>query len=156
MSWCLSIDVCWGFVITLQTIKRQGPAQSITLNSIDIRLIFWVKLSNTCYILKSREISVYTLTLNWAHNDRTGSSWQPKIAELIKTYPKVYTDISHDTEMWFMPKRYFKGIKRMLRTPRIQDRLLYGTDWYMGRFLWTEKSYLRYCSLSYILTTILP
>jgi len=85
-----------------------------------------------------------TLTLNLAHNDRTGSSWQPKIAELIKTYPNVYTDISYDTEMWFMPRRYFKSIKRMLGTPKIQDRLLYGTDWYMGRFLWTEKSYLKW------------
>ena len=85
-----------------------------------------------------------TLTLNLAHNDRTGSSWQPKIAELIKTYPNVYTDISYDTEMWFMPRRYFKAIKRMLATPKIQDRLLYGTDWYMGRFLWTEKSYLKW------------
>ncbi len=85
-----------------------------------------------------------TLTLNLAHNDRTGSSWQPKIAELIKTHPNVYTDISYDTEMWFMPRTYFKSIKRMLATPRIQDRLLYGTDWYMGRFLWTEKSYLRW------------
>ncbi len=85
-----------------------------------------------------------TLTLNLAHNDRTGSSWQPKIAELIKAHPNVYTDISYDTEMWIMPRRYFKSIKRMLGTPKIQDRLLYGTDWYMGRFLWTEKSYLRW------------
>ena len=85
-----------------------------------------------------------TLTLNLAHNDSTGSSWQPKIAELIKTYPNVYTDISYGTEMWFMPRRYFKGIKGMLATPKIQDRLLYGTDWYMGRFLWTEKSYLKW------------
>ena len=85
-----------------------------------------------------------SLTLNLAHNDRTGSSWQPKIAELIKTYPNVYTDISYDTEMWFMPRRYFKSIKGMLGTPKVQDRLLYGTDWYMGRFLWTEKSYLRW------------
>jgi len=85
-----------------------------------------------------------TLTLNLAHNDRTGSSWQPKIAELIKNYPNVYTDISYDTEMWYMPRRYFKAIKRMLNTPKIKDRVLYGTDWYMGRCFWTEKSYLKW------------
>lgn len=84
------------------------------------------------------------LILNLAHNDRTGSAWQPQIAELIKVYPNVYTDISYDTEMWFMPRRYFKGIKRMLRTPKIQDRILYGTDWYMGRYIWTEKSFLNW------------
>ena len=84
------------------------------------------------------------LILNLAHNDRTGSSWQAKIAQLIKSHPNVYTDISYDTEMWFMPRRYFKHIKQMLGTPKIQDRLLYGTDWYMGRFLWTENSYLKW------------
>jgi predicted TIM-barrel fold metal-dependent hydrolase len=84
------------------------------------------------------------LTLNLAHNDRTGSPWQAEIAQLIKTYPNVYTDISYDTEMWFMPRRYFKSIKQMLQTPKIQERLLYGTDWYMGRCFWTESSYLKW------------
>ncbi|NVL89596.1 MAG: amidohydrolase family protein [Desulfobacterales bacterium] len=84
------------------------------------------------------------LTLNLAHNDRTGSPWQTKIAQLIKACPNVYTDISYDIEMWFMPRRYFKDIKRMLGTAKIQDRLLYGTDWYMGRCLWTESSYLKW------------
>jgi predicted TIM-barrel fold metal-dependent hydrolase len=84
------------------------------------------------------------LTLNLAHNDRTGSPWQGMIAQLIKTYPNVYTDVSYDTEMWFTPRRYFKHIKRMLGTAKIQDRLLYGTDWYMGRCFWTEASYLKW------------
>ncbi len=85
-----------------------------------------------------------SLTLNLAHNDRTGSAWQPKIADLIKAFPNVYTDISFDTEMWFMPRRYFRDIKRMLGTQGIQDRVLYGSDWYMGRCFWTETSYLKW------------
>jgi predicted TIM-barrel fold metal-dependent hydrolase len=85
-----------------------------------------------------------SLTLNLAHNDRTGKDWQPKIAALIKDYPNVYTDISYDTEMWYMPRKYFKSIKHMLETPKIQDRVLYGSDWYMGRYLWTVKSYLNW------------
>jgi predicted TIM-barrel fold metal-dependent hydrolase len=84
------------------------------------------------------------LTLDLAHNDRTGSSWQGMIAQLIKTYPNVYTDVSYDTEMWFSPRRYFKHIKGMLGAPKIQDRLLYGTDWYMWRCFWTEASYLKW------------
>jgi predicted TIM-barrel fold metal-dependent hydrolase len=32
----------------------------------------------------------------------------------------------------------------MLSTPKIQDRLLYGTDWFMGRYFWTEESYLKW------------
>ena len=63
---------------------------------------------------------------------------------MINKYNNVYTDISFDTEMWYMPRRYFKSVKRMLNTPKIQDRVLYGTDWYMGRFLWDEKSYLQW------------
>ncbi len=85
-----------------------------------------------------------TLTLNLAHNDRTGSSWQKAIAELILSYPNVYTDVSYDTEMLFMPRRYFRNIKRMLNTPKLRDHLLYGTDWYMGRSFWTESSYLKW------------
>jgi predicted TIM-barrel fold metal-dependent hydrolase len=86
------------------------------------------------------------LTLNLAHNDRTGSAWQAKITQLIEAYRNVYTDVSFNTEMWFMPRRYFRNIKRMLNTPKIQDRLLYGTDWFMGRCFWTEQSYLKWFS----------
>ncbi len=87
------------------------------------------------------------LKLNLAHNDRTGSKWQEKIADLIMRYPNVYTDNSYDTEMWYMPRRCFRSIKRMLETPKFQDRVLYGTDWYMGRWLWTEASYLKWFTL---------
>ena len=84
------------------------------------------------------------LILNLAHNDWTGTAWQRKIRQLIVDYPNVYTDIAYDTEMWLMPRRYFKSIQKMLRTPRVRDRVLFGTDWYMGRFLWTETSYLEW------------
>jgi len=81
------------------------------------------------------------LTLNLAHNDRSGTPWQHRIAELIQTHPNVYTDVSFATEMWYRPRRFFTHLKTMLATPILQDRVLYGTDWYMGRFLWTESSY---------------
>jgi len=84
------------------------------------------------------------LKLNLAHNDRTGSSWQPVIRDLIMRYPNVYTDVSYDREMFYKPGRYFKSIKTMLNTPKVQDRILYGTDWYMGGYLWTEASYLKW------------
>ena len=44
----------------------------------------------------------------------------------------------------FMPRRYFRSIKQMLDTPKMWDRLLYGTDWYMGRCFWSEESYLKW------------
>ncbi|MBW1928867.1 MAG: amidohydrolase family protein [Deltaproteobacteria bacterium] len=84
------------------------------------------------------------LKLNLAHNDRTGSPWQAVIGDLIMRYPNVYTDCSYDTEMMFIPRKYFRSIKQMLNTHKIRDRLLYGTDWYMGRCFWTEKSYLKW------------
>ncbi|MFC1533479.1 amidohydrolase family protein [Thermodesulfobacteriota bacterium] len=85
-----------------------------------------------------------SLKLNLAHNDRTGSDWQPKIAQLILAHSNVYTDISYDTEMLYMPRKYFRSVKRMLNTPKIRDRVLYGSDWYMGRCFWTETSYLKW------------
>ena len=89
------------------------------------------------------------LVLNLAHNDVTGSDWQKEIHELVETYPNVYTDVSFNAEMWWKPRAYFKNVKRMLRIRdgdqrRMPHRLLFGTDWYMGRFLWTESSYLRW------------
>jgi predicted TIM-barrel fold metal-dependent hydrolase len=84
------------------------------------------------------------LILNLAHNDLTGRSWQPKIENLIKTYDNVYTDLSCNIEMWFMPRRYFKNVKRLLNEDKVKDRVLYGTDWYMGRYLWDETSYLKW------------
>ncbi|NLI76930.1 MAG: amidohydrolase family protein [Candidatus Riflebacteria bacterium] len=82
------------------------------------------------------------LVLNLAHFDRTGTPWQATIEGLMQRFPHVYTDVSFDTEMFWMPGRYFANLHRVLRTPVLQDRLLYGTDWYMGRFLWSEKTYL--------------
>ena len=32
----------------------------------------------------------------------------------------------------------------MLNAPETMDRVLYGTDWYLGRWLWTEASYLKW------------
>jgi predicted TIM-barrel fold metal-dependent hydrolase len=100
------------------------------------------------------------LTLNLAHNDRTrprwqraiddlikiSSSWQDKIEELIRTYKNVYTDVAFNTEMWYMPKDYFENVKRLLEDEVTSKKLLYGTDWYMGRFLWTEETYFKWFS----------
>ena len=85
-----------------------------------------------------------TLVLNLAHNDHTGSAWQREIHRLMRVRPHVYTDISYDTEMWYMPGAYFRSVRRLLRTPGLRDRVLFGTDWYMGRYLWTEASYVRW------------
>lgn len=60
------------------------------------------------------------------------------------SYPNVYTDISYDTEMLYMPGRYFRNIKQMMNHSKVRDRVLYGTDWYMGRCFWTEMSYLKW------------
>ncbi|MFW6108568.1 MAG: amidohydrolase family protein [bacterium] len=82
------------------------------------------------------------LVLNLAHNDRTGSEWQQTIERLIGEHQSVYTDVAYDLEMWYAPVRYFRHVQHLLATPGLQDRLLYGTDWYMGRCFWTEASYL--------------
>ncbi len=45
-----------------------------------------------------------------------------------------------------MPKDYFENVKRLLENEVTGKKLLYGTDWYMGRFLWTEKTYFKWFS----------
>ncbi|HNV69362.1 MAG TPA: amidohydrolase family protein [Candidatus Ozemobacteraceae bacterium] len=82
------------------------------------------------------------LVLNLAHNDTTGSTWQPPLFQLMRDFPHVYTDVSFDTEMFYQPGTYFRSIKSLLNDKQLCERVLYGTDWYMGRFLWTEKTYL--------------
>lgn len=84
------------------------------------------------------------LTLNLAHNGHEGSPWQRHIRDLILRHPNVYTDLSYALEMRVMPWHYFRHVKEMLHTPHLRDRVLYGTDWYMGRVFWTEKSYLEW------------
>ncbi|MFP4382328.1 MAG: amidohydrolase family protein [Candidatus Sumerlaeia bacterium] len=84
------------------------------------------------------------LKLNLAHNDWLIRSWRKKIEKLIRKFPNVYTDVSYGDEMWYVPRRYFRGLQRMLNHPEIQNRVLYGTDWYMGRFMWSEASYVKW------------
>jgi len=84
------------------------------------------------------------LVLNLAHFDRTGTSWQTRIMQMMPRWPNLYSDISFDAEMFWQPGRYFANMLRVMRTPLIQERMLYGTDWYMGRFLWSEKSYIEW------------
>ena len=100
----------------------------------------------TCWRCVLNEPELATLKLNLAHNDRTGipGNWQAEIAAMIRQYRNVYTDLSYDCEMWYMPRRYFRNVQSMLRDPKIGERVLYGTDWYMGRYLWTESSYLEW------------
>ncbi|MFW6457460.1 MAG: amidohydrolase family protein, partial [Planctomycetota bacterium] len=82
------------------------------------------------------------LTVNLAHNGHPGSPWQRQIRRIILNNPNVYTDLSYALAMWIIPWLYFRQVRKMLRTPHLQDRVLYGTDWYMGRCFWTEQSYL--------------
>lgn len=82
------------------------------------------------------------LTVNLAHNGHPGSPWQRHIRRLILEHPNVYTDLSYALAMWVIPWLYFRQVKKMLQTSHLQDRVLYGTDWYMGRCFWTESSYL--------------
>lgn len=84
------------------------------------------------------------LKVNLAHNGRPGSPWQRRIRRLILDHPNVYTDLSYALAMWIMPWLYFRHVRKMLQTPHLQDRVLYGTDWYMGRCFWTETSYLEW------------
>ncbi|UTG92488.1 amidohydrolase family protein [Geobacter sulfurreducens] len=73
-----------------------------------------------------------------------GMEWNRQIIEMIESgeYPNLYTDISSS----FADSGFRKDFKAIIRKhPKIKDRILFGTDWYMtfvysapfvGRNLW--------------------
>lgn len=77
-----------------------------------------------------------------------GMEWNQQIIELIESgeYPNLYTDISSSfADSGF--RNHFKTIIR--KHPKIKDRILFGTDWYMTfvySFPFVGKNLWDYCT----------
>ncbi len=69
--------------------------------------------------------------------DNVRESWLSVISELMRDHPNVYADISYtaaDRELWPL-------LKVLLNTPRLQDRVLFGSDFYMVRIKTKERAF---------------
>ena len=66
----------------------------------------------------------------WDPHGREGqnSSWVADILDLMKKHKNLYTDISYTA---FHSDRYFPLMKIFLEDERINDRILFGSDYYM-------------------------
>ncbi|MFO1431972.1 MAG: amidohydrolase family protein [Candidatus Competibacteraceae bacterium] len=91
------------------------------------------------------------LVLDLGHNGTITSEWRKTTLELVESFPNVYTDVAYNIEMWFMPRQYFQNVKNMLHIEdpgtdkrHIPHRLMYGTDWFLHRFLGSQKTYKKW------------
>jgi hypothetical protein len=75
------------------------------------------------------------------------NDWIKEIIDLINEYPNVYTDIS----CWKLDKNkeIFKELLLNKKFDYLQDRILFGTDWYMTLLALGGKSYQSYCEEFY-------
>ena len=78
-----------------------------------------------------------------------GDGYTAQVIELLKNpaYPNVFADLSyHDASMHGGREEvnYFSNLKMLLGQSQIQDRILFGTDFYLIRQRATDKNYVSY------------
>ncbi len=75
------------------------------------------------------------------------ATWAGQILKLMETWPGVFADIAyHDEPMegGAAEARYFENLKRLLQKETIQERILFGTDFFMNRVRLKDKNYWSY------------
>lgn len=73
--------------------------------------------------------------------------WAHKILSLMETFGGVYTDLSYHSAAMkdaASGQRYFTNLKALLADARYQDRILFGTDYWLIRFRLTESRHWRF------------
>jgi hypothetical protein len=82
------------------------------------------------------------------------NDWIKEIIDLINEFPNVYTDIS----CWNLDKNkeIFKGLLLNKKFDYLQDRILFGTDWYMTLLALGGKSYQAFCEEFYEFISQMP
>ncbi len=79
----------------------------------------------------------------------TGDAWGKKIQDLMENdnHPNIYADISCHTEMMTNSEsedHYLMTLKRLLDLPKVQDRILFGTDSWMLRLNISDELFWSY------------
>ena len=70
-------------------------------------------------------------------NDTHTPSWLSKINDMMRKYPNVYADVAFTA----FQRRFWPLIKVLMNTELIQDRILYGSDFYMVRSSVSEREF---------------
>jgi predicted TIM-barrel fold metal-dependent hydrolase len=91
------------------------------------------------------------LRLNFSHfggnllHLENKDSWPSTIADFIRDFPNVYTDISYHEQALLKKsaRKYFKLLVPMLNDQARRPFILFGTDWPATRHTWLEKDYLK-------------
>jgi len=84
---------------------------------------------------------------NLVRADIPATSWTGTILALMERYPGVYADIAyHDLPMQGGDKEsnYFRHLGRLLRSSTFQDRILFGSDYFLIRQRLREDNHWRY------------
>jgi predicted TIM-barrel fold metal-dependent hydrolase len=93
------------------------------------------------------------LILNLAHyggnwqtdpeKEDIAARWRETIKGMIKSNNNVFADVScNETALSAdMSEAYFNALKKDLRTDKLRDRLLFGTDWPMFYHSWNEPQF---------------
>ncbi|MCP3952713.1 MAG: amidohydrolase [Desulfobacterales bacterium] len=74
-------------------------------------------------------------------------TWAGQILDLMENWPGVFADVAyHDEPMegGAAEARYFDNLKRLLEKETIQERILFGTDFFMNRVRLKDRNYWSY------------
>lgn len=93
------------------------------------------------------------LYLNLAHfggdflNIKNNTAWSFTIKQMIQKFNNVYADLAYNDHALGKKtsKNYFLLLNEILsEDSKVQNKILFGTDWSMTRHTWTEKEYLNH------------
>jgi len=76
-----------------------------------------------------------------------GGTWTAKVVDLMKRFPNVYADISYHTAAMGSAKkaeRYLANLRKLVVNPKLSQRILFGTDFFLVRARLKEDSYWNY------------
>lgn len=92
------------------------------------------------------------LYLNFAHFGGDGDfmdidnpeSWSNVIRRLMKEHDNIYADLSYHGIALLKKTAgdYFQLLNTLMQDSRIENRIIFGTDWLMTRHTWKEKEYV--------------
>ena len=75
------------------------------------------------------------------------TEWTDHIVQLMGEFDNVFADLSFHVDMMTdkdLEKRYFAKLRSFLATPRVGDRILFGTDSWLLRLSIGERNYWQY------------
>lgn len=72
------------------------------------------------------------------------NGWREEIIGIMldSQYPNIYADISFHPNIFINPEEYFEKLSEHIKKDGIGKKILFGTDWWMSRFILRERQYI--------------